>query len=83
MSAGDADDYYIQKGARVRLVYMAADPDPIPSGSEGIVYYVSPEMEAVDTRRGSRRAYRQIGVSWDNGRSLTAICPPDQLEVLG
>lgn len=47
-------------GDRIRLINMAADPDPVPVNSEGTVISYSP---AVD----------QIMVKWDNGRTLNLI----------
>jgi hypothetical protein len=59
------------KGARLRLLEMPDDPDPIPVGMTGTV------VSAVNLR-GSI----QIIVRWDNGRSLNLVCPPDRFEIL-
>lgn len=46
-------------GVRVRLISMGDDPNPIPEGTEGTVTYVDD--------------LGQVGVNWDNGRSLAMI----------
>jgi len=59
------------KGDRIRLTSsMADDPDPVPIGTEGTV---------ISAREitGLGPPYVQVGVSWDNGRSLGLVCPPD------
>lgn len=65
----------IKKGERVRLVYMPEDPDPIPVGTEGTVALVS---EIPFTEQGQPQT--QFIIRWDNGRSLSCVCPPDILE---
>lgn len=60
------------EGDRVRLVLMGDDPDPIPAGSEGTV---------TDTFDFGDGAW-QIGIKWDNGRSLYCVCPPDVLTMI-
>jgi hypothetical protein len=64
-----------KKGDRVRLVFMPNDPDPIKPGETGTV------TEVVDLRWGQDKQ-TQVHVSWDNGRSLSCICPPDHLEII-
>ena len=64
-----------KKGDRVRLVFMPNDPDPIPEGTEGTVTDVTPIDWGQDKKT-------QVHVSWDNGRSLSCVCPPDFLEIL-
>jgi len=68
----------VKPGDRVRLVSMGPDPDPIPVGTEGVV------DGATCFERGPRGAAKewQIGVRWDNGRSLSVICPPDIVEII-
>jgi hypothetical protein len=54
-------------GDRIELVEMTEDPDPIPSGTRGTVDWVN-ELPT----------FTQIGVRWDNGRSLMFCVPPDR-----
>ena len=61
----------LQAGDRVRLVHMGNDPDPIPHGMTGTVQLVT-ELHFKDKEK-------QVLVAWDNGRSLSCICPPDVL----
>jgi hypothetical protein len=61
-----------QVGDRVTLVSMGADIDPIPSGSEGTVTHVTELQFAGEDQL-------QVGVKWDNGRSLSCLVPPDVL----
>jgi hypothetical protein len=64
-----------KEGDRVRLVAMPDDPDPIPQGTEGTVIDTTP----LDW--GSRKQ-TQVSVKWDNGRSLSCVCPPDVLTII-
>lgn len=59
-------------GDRIRLVEMGEDPDPIPSGMEGTVTHCT-DLKFVGEPE------LQVGVKWDNGRSLSCIVPPDVL----
>jgi hypothetical protein len=61
-----------QLGDRVRLVSMGDDPDPIPAGTAGTVTHTAELMFV-------KKKQVQVGVRWDNGRSLSCICPPDVL----
>ena len=62
-------------GDRVLLVAMHDDPDPIQSGQMGTVVSVS--------RHGSGKdAWQQIDVTWDNGRTLMLVSPPDRFEIV-
>lgn len=54
-------------GKRVRLIQMN-DPNPIPPGSEGIVWNVGGGI---------------INVDWDNGRHLGIIIDVDSFEIIG
>lgn len=57
----------LKKGDRIRLTApMKADPDPISVGTEGTVRFVT-ELKAMGTEA------HQIGVEWDNGRTLSLI----------
>lgn len=56
---------------RVKLVKMSQDPDPIPVGAEGTVTHVQYLPHFNET---------QVGVKWDNGRSLSVILPQDKIE---
>lgn len=61
-------------GTRVRLAsHMWDDPDPVPHGMTGTVDYVGPWLSD---------GTMQIGVQWDNGRSLIAVLPHDRLDVI-
>lgn len=64
-----------KQGDRVRMVFMPNDPDPVPEGTEGTVLDVTHLPWGQDKRS-------QVAVDWDNGRSLSCICPPDHLEIL-
>lgn len=56
------------EGDRIELVSMTNDPDPIPAGSRGTV---------VLTPGWFQDAW-QVTVSWDNGRALNLVVPPDK-----
>lgn len=58
-------------GDRVKLLHMPNDPDPVPNGSTGTVWRVA-----------DFGSHAQIGVNWDNGRSLNIVVPEDSFEVL-
>jgi hypothetical protein len=59
-------------GQRIELEYMADDPDPIPRGERGTITWVS-----------KSELYPQIGVAWDNGRTLMLVPGKDQWRVVG
>ena len=59
-------------GDRIRLIHMPEDPDPIPSGSLGIVCAIYPH-----------HGWTQVVVDWDNGRHLMLSLPDDVIEILG
>jgi hypothetical protein len=61
-----------QKGARLRLLAMPDDPDPVLVGATGEVLFVTELW----------RDEFQVVVRWDNGRHLNLICPPDRFEVI-
>lgn len=54
-------------GTRVKLDYMD-DPYAVPSGTLGTIDYIDDEG--------------QIGVSWDNGRTLSLIYGVDKFEIV-
>jgi len=60
----------IRKGARIRLLSMPDDPDPIPVGTTGIVESVT------------EGPLGQVWIRWDNGRSLALIPGVDRFEVV-
>ena len=64
------------KGRRVRLDKMIDDPDPIPVGATGTITHAS-EVEIVGGDR-----YTQLGVKWDNGRTLGLVVPPDRFSFI-
>ena len=59
-----------KKGDRIRLLSMPDDPDPIAVGSTGTVTFVTTGPLA------------QVGVAWDNGRSLNLIPGTDAFDVI-
>jgi hypothetical protein len=62
-------------GDRIRLLAMHDDPDPIPVGQTGTVVGIK--------RHGSGQdEWFQIDVSWDNGRTLMLVSPPDVFEIV-
>ena len=54
-------------GTRIRLDHMS-DPQAVPSGTEGTVTYVDD--------------IGQIGMKWDNGRSLSLVPGEDDFSVI-
>jgi hypothetical protein len=62
------------KGQKIRLLYMHDDPDPIPTGTEGLVLDVQHGLF------GSKDVV--LAVRWDNGRALNVVLPPDRVEIL-
>lgn len=71
----DASIEEIEVGDRVRLVHMGDDPDPVPAGTEG-------EVLVVTDLHFRNKPETQFIIKWDNGRSLSCICPPDILQVV-
>jgi hypothetical protein len=59
-------------GDLIELIEMPDDPDPIPAGTQGTVTYV-----------GKRASLgQQIGVDWENGRSLMLVNGIDRFRIL-
>jgi len=65
----------VKIGDRVRLIHMPNYPCPIEPGAVGTVDYV-------DKGYGDIHFPPQIGVKWDNGRSLSLIVGVDHFEVV-
>jgi hypothetical protein len=63
-------------GDRIRLISMRDDPRPIEPGATGTIVGIKRH-----TRSG--RFWAQIDVSWDNGRRLMLVSPPDEFVVVG
>ena len=61
----------LKAGDRIRLLHMPNDPDPIPVGTLGTVIMTTLLHCHVKEKE------MQVLVKWDNGRSLSCICPPD------
>ena len=61
-------------GARIRLLAMRDDPDPIRVGQTGVVISV--------TQHHGPDAWQQIAVAWDDGRTLMLVSPPDEFEIV-
>ncbi len=66
----------IKKGDRIECLAMPQDSQPIPTGTKGTVTFVND----VDFGRGDR--FTQVGVKWDNGRSLMLCTPPDMFRIV-
>jgi hypothetical protein len=70
---------YLHPGDRIELVEMGRevdgrpDPDPILPGSKGTVRRVQ-ELGVWSCH--------QVGVTWDDGRTLSLVCPPDLYRVI-
>ena len=52
-----------KEGDRIVLVRMGSDPDPIEPGATGTIDFVNDRDPH----------FAQIGVKWDNGRSLMIL----------
>ena len=62
-------------GDRIRLLAMHDDPDPIQAGQIGTVVGVTRHV-------GGEDEWFQIEVSWDKGRTLMLVSPPDVFEIV-
>jgi hypothetical protein len=63
-------DNQVEVGMRIKLIAMHEDPDPVPSGTIGVVTSVTTWNETI------------IGVKWENGRTLNIITGVDDYELL-
>ena len=61
----------LKVGDRIRLIQMVNDPDPIPAGTIGSVTEIHIHSD-----------WTQIEVSWENGRKLMLVSPPDKFEII-
>jgi hypothetical protein len=59
----------LKKDDRIEMISMQNDPDPIPPGTKGTVQYVGP----------TPWNETQVGVKWDNGRTLSVLLPHDSI----
>ena len=64
-----------KRGDRIRLLSMHDDPDPVQVGQTGTVVRVA-------RHGGGKDSWFQIDVSWDNGRTLMLVSPPDAFEII-
>ena len=62
------------EGDRIELVLMPHDPAPQDKGAKGTVRHVT-DLTALG---GSH----QIGVNWDNGRTIHLCVPPDRYRII-
>lgn len=60
-----------EQGDRIELLVMPHDPAPQERGARGTVRSVTRWYGTV-----------QIAVTWDNGRKLSLVCPPDRYRIL-
>ena len=65
-------------GQRIELISMPDDPDPVPAGTRGTVEHVSGPHKLP----GDRHPWHQIGVKWDNGRTLALVTGKDSYLIL-
>jgi len=62
----------VEVGDRIELVCMPDDPAAIPVGTKGTVRRVAHIPMG-------REPFTQVGVDWDNGRTLNVVMPPDSI----
>lgn len=70
----------VAPGDRIELIHMPDDPCPIVSGATGTVRAV---REFNFGQACGLPRVLQIGVEWDNGRTLQLIVPPDTFRIIG
>lgn len=63
------------EGDRIELILMPHDPAPQERGAQGTVNRV--------TDLSSIGGGTQIGVVWDNGRTIHLCVPPDRYRIIG
>jgi hypothetical protein len=61
-----------KEGDRIEMVFMGNDPNPILAGTRGTVISVD-KTPWNDT---------QVGVKWDNGRTLSVLLPEDKIVLI-
>jgi len=61
-------------GDTIELVAMPDDPCGIPVGTKGTIT----RMQEVKMNP----PFTQVGVDWENGRTLNVVMPPDQIRVV-
>ena len=54
-------------GSRIKLIEMVNDPDPVPPGTEGKIYW---------------QGAGALNVEWDNGRNIAVLEGVDKYEIL-
>jgi hypothetical protein len=62
-------------GDRIELIRMPDDPHPVATGTRGTV-------TNVNLVKLGREEFTQVGVDWDDGRSLMLVSPPDEFRIL-
>lgn len=65
-------------GDYIELVKMEDDPDPIEVGARGTVTSVL----RIRHQDLPETYFEQVGVAWDNGRTLDLIMPPDVAKLI-
>lgn len=63
----------VKVGQRIELVSMPQEPNAMEPGTQGTVEFINPAPMLRMT---------QIGVKWDNGRTLMLSVPPDQFKII-
>lgn len=61
----------LKQGMKIRLIEMVGEKDPIPPGTTGTVHDV---VKVADSDVAH--------VTWENGRALNLVVPPDRFEVV-
>lgn len=66
-----------KEGDVIQMIEMYDDPDPIPSGTKGIV------TESNVINFSDHDQFEQVSVDWENGRTLMLTVPPDMVKKIG